>query len=58
MNESTVIHARRREHSRQPNKFYQLVEKPCLDISKLEMLARESLDGWNCWSNEADKYNI
>jgi N6-adenosine-specific RNA methylase IME4 len=52
-NESTILRARRREHSRKPLEFHQLVEKLCPNMSKLEMFARESREGWDCWGDEA-----
>ena len=56
-NESTILHSPRREHSRKPESFYQLVDKLCPDITKLEMFARESRDGWDCWGDEALKFD-
>ena len=56
-NESTILHSPRREHSRKPESFYQLVDKLCPDITKLEMVARESRDGWDCWGDEALKFD-
>lgn len=56
-NESTILHSPRREHSRKPENFYQLVDKLCPDITKLEMFARESRDGWDCWGDQADLFD-
>lgn len=56
-NESTILHSPRREHSRKPESFYQLVDKLCPDITKLEMFARESRDGWDCWGDQADLFD-
>lgn len=56
-NESTILHANRREHSRKPEEFYQLVDKLCPDMTKLEMFARESRPGWDCWGDEASKFD-
>ncbi|MHC5779010.1 MT-A70 family methyltransferase [Nostoc sp.] len=56
-NESTILHSPRREHSRKPESFYQLVDKLCPDITKLEMFARESRYGWDCWGDEALKFD-
>lgn len=55
-NQSSLLHARRREHSRKPDEFYQLVETLCPAMSKLEMFARESRQGWDCWGNEVKKF--
>ena len=54
-NQSTVIQAPRREHSRKPDEFYTLVEQFCSG-SKLEMFARQKRSGWDCWGNEVEKF--
>ena len=56
-NESSLIHARRREHSRKPDEFFELVDKLCPNMTKLEMFARSSRDGWDCWGDEAQKFD-
>ena len=55
-NQPTIIKAERREHSRKPEEFYQLVEHFCLG-SKLELFARQRREGWDCWGNEVDKFS-
>lgn len=50
-NQTTVIHAPAREHSRKPEAFYLLVEELCPG-SKCELFARESREGWTVWGNE------
>ncbi|MGB6068813.1 MAG: MT-A70 family methyltransferase [Desulfomonilaceae bacterium] len=44
-NQATVIHAPRRDHSRKPQEFYELVESLCPG-SKVELFARERREGW------------
>ncbi|WP_373529031.1 MT-A70 family methyltransferase [Nostoc sp.] len=56
-NESTILHSPRREHSRKPEQFFELVEKLCPDMTKLEMFARSSRVGWDCWGDEALKFD-
>ncbi|UKP00965.1 MT-A70 family methyltransferase [Nostoc sp. UHCC 0870] len=56
-NESTILHSPRREHSRKLPQFFELVDKLCPDMTKLEMFARESRDGWDCWGDEADLFD-
>lgn len=46
---------RKREHSRKPDEFYDLVES-CSWGPRLEMFARGSRDGWTTWGNQADEY--
>ncbi|MEH2164683.1 MAG: MT-A70 family methyltransferase [Nostoc sp.] len=33
------------------------VEKLCPDMTKLEMFARSSRVGWDCWGDEADLFD-
>ena len=56
-NQSTILHAPRREHSRKPPEFFELVDKLCPDMTKLEMFARESRDGWDCWGDQAEMFD-
>lgn len=55
-NQPTILHAQRREHSRKPEEFYNLVDKLC-DGKKLEMFARQKRKGWDVWGNEVDKFD-
>lgn len=54
-NQTTVLDARLREHSRKPDEFYALVEKLCHG-SKLEIFAREARAGWDVWGAETAKF--
>ncbi|WP_375506468.1 MT-A70 family methyltransferase [uncultured Nostoc sp.] len=56
-NQSSILHLPRREHSRKPEQFFELVEKLCPDMTKLEMFARSSRVGWDCWGDEALKFD-
>lgn len=55
-NQTTILKAERREHSRKPEEFYNLVEHFC-EGSKLELFARETRQGWDAWGNEVNKFN-
>lgn len=55
-NQTTMIREKRREHSRKPIAFYELVEKLCPG-SKLEMFSRTPREGWAAWGAEAGKFN-
>ena len=55
-NQSTVLRAPRREHSRKPDAFYELVEHFCPG-TKLEMFARQVRPGWDHWGDEVDKFD-
>lgn len=46
---------RKREHSRKPDEFYDIVEA-CSPGPRLEMFARGTRPGWTTWGNQADDY--
>lgn len=47
---------RKREHSRKPDEFYDIVES-CSPGPYLEMFARGSREGWSTWGDQADAYS-
>jgi N6-adenosine-specific RNA methylase IME4 len=51
------VGARKREHSRKPDEFYDLIES-CSPGPRLEMFARGSRPGWVSWGNQAEQYEI
>jgi N6-adenosine-specific RNA methylase IME4 len=55
-NQSTVLHAPGREHSRKPEEFYRLVEGLCPARVRLELFAREKREGWTCAGAEVAKF--
>jgi N6-adenosine-specific RNA methylase IME4 len=50
---SSIISARRREHSRKPDEVYQLIERMYPDLPKVELFARFARKGWHAWGNQA-----
>ena len=54
-NETTVIEAPVREHSRKPDKFYELVNNLCPG-RKLEVFAREKHEGFDVYGAESNKF--
>lgn len=46
-----VVPKRKREHSRKPDEFYDLIEE-CSPGPYLELFARHSRPGWSQWGNE------
>jgi N6-adenosine-specific RNA methylase IME4 len=54
-NQTTIIREKRREHSRKPDAFYDLVEALCPG-SKLEMFSREPREGWQQWGAETEVF--
>jgi N6-adenosine-specific RNA methylase IME4 len=55
-NQTTIIREKRREHSRKPVAFYDMVEALCPG-SKLEMFSRSPRDGWGAWGAETEKFD-
>lgn len=49
---SIVISAPRREHSRKPDEFYELIERMYPEHSKVELFARRPRGGWESWGNQ------
>jgi N6-adenosine-specific RNA methylase IME4 len=54
-NQTTLLLAPSREHSRKPTEFFSLVEALCPG-SKLEIFAREPRPGWQAWGAEISKF--
>ena len=52
-----LLAARKREHSRKPDEFYDVIEA-CSPGPRLEMFARGHRRGWASWGNQADQYEI
>ena len=51
----TLLSARRREHSRKPDEFYQLVESTCIG-RRLDYFSREPRPGWEQYGSEPNKF--
>jgi N6-adenosine-specific RNA methylase IME4 len=47
---------RRREHSRKPDEVRERIER-LVDGPYLELFARETKRGWDCWGNEAGLFD-
>ena len=48
----SVIHSERREHSQKPDEIRDKIVRICGDIPKIELFARQHVEGWDCWGNE------
>lgn len=46
-----------REHSRKPDTVRDLIAKICGDLPKIELFARQQIDGWDCWGDEVGQYS-
>jgi N6-adenosine-specific RNA methylase IME4 len=50
---SSVYRDKREEHSKKPDKIRALITKWYPSYSKIELFAREKLQGWDVWGNES-----
>lgn len=50
---SDVIREKVRKHSQKPESAYKLIENMFPYSTKLELFARNSREGWDCWGDEA-----
>lgn len=53
--ERDIIIESRREHSRKPDSFFDMVDKICIG-RKLEYFSREKRDGWDIFGNDINKF--
>lgn len=54
-NQTTILNAPLREHSRKPDEFYQMVDSLCVG-RKLDYFSREKREGWEQFGNDLDKF--
>lgn len=49
---SSVIISPREEHSKKPDEVRKRIVELCGDIPRIELFARQEVEGWDCWGNE------
>ena len=47
-----VVMSKIREHSRKPDEVRDRIVKLFGDLPRIELFARQQVDGWDCWGNE------
>ena len=47
----------RREHSRKPDEVKERIVMLMGDKPRIELFARESTEGWDCWGNQTNKFD-
>lgn len=47
-----VFYAERTKHSKKPDCVYGFIEELFGDLPRIELFARQKIDGWDCWGNE------
>ena len=55
--QENILVSQKREHSRKPDEQYPLIEG-CSWGPRLEMFARGKRNGWSCWGNQSDAYDV
>ena len=48
----SVVHSFRREHSRKPDEIRDNIVKICGNIPRIELFARQEVEGWDCWGDD------
>lgn len=51
---TTVFSEQSTKHSKKPTKAYEMLESMFPNTKKLELFARNTRYGWNCWGNEVE----
>lgn len=49
---SSVVIEPRQEHSKKPDCVRDKIVELCGDLPRIELFARQSTEGWDCWGNE------
>ena len=49
---SQIVESQIREHSRKPDEVRQKILELCGDIPRIELFARQEVEGWDCWGDE------
>lgn len=47
-----IIISKIEEHSKKPNEARDRIVELCGDLPRIELFARQEIDGWDCWGNE------
>jgi len=54
LNVRQVLLQPRQRHSQKPNKIRNDIVKLYGDLPRIELFAREKVEGWDCWGNEVE----
>lgn len=49
-----LIYSQIEEHSKKPDIVRQNIIELCGDLPRIELFARQTVDGWDCWGNEVE----
>ena len=51
-NVRSLIQSQRQEHSKKPDEVRNRIVKLCGDLPRIELFARQKIEGWDVWGNE------
>lgn len=54
---SQIVESKIEKHSQKPNEVRNKIVELCGDLPRIELFARQSAEGWDCWGNEAPEDN-
>lgn len=54
----SVIMSQIEGHSKKPGEARERIVKLCGDLPRIELFARQKVDGWDGWGNEYGKYEV
>lgn len=54
---SQIVISPLREHSRKPDEVREKIVELLGNLPKIELFARQTTQGWDCWGNETSKFN-
>jgi len=49
-----LVEAIRYNHSQKPDEIRDRIVRLCGDLPRIELFARQKVDGWDCWGNEVE----
>lgn len=52
-----ILLAPKQEHSKKPNETRERIVELFGDVPRIELFARQNVEGWDCWGNETSKYS-
>ena len=50
--QSQIIESEIEQHSKKPDIVRDKIVELCGDLPRIELFARQQVDGWDCWGNE------
>lgn len=50
--QSQIIESQIREHSKKPDEVRNKIVELCGDLPRIELFARQEVEGWDCWGDE------